>query len=345
MVEKVDVPIGRVTMRELTGRFPRVDLGEFPTPLDEAPRFSEAVGGPRIFVKRDDLTGLAFGGNKTRQLEYLLGMAVEEGADTVITGAAAQSNMCRQTTAACAKLGLDVHLVLRKVRGDLDGIRQGNLLLDDLMGANVTLIERDEGVDQRQMILDLAQELRQEGRKVYIPHHFDGYLATISYVDCLLETLEQLEKKGVEANYIYVASGNFTYSGLVFGIKATGAPIEVRGFPAAGVAERAKCFVIQLVNETAERLSLDLSVSLEELYITDDYVGQGYGIPTQKGIAALKLLARTEGILLDPVYTSKAMAGLIDHARSGDLRPEDNVVFLHTGGTPAVFAYADVLGE
>jgi L-cysteate sulfo-lyase len=311
------------------GEFPRVKLAELPTPLQELPRLSKVLGGPRIFMKRDDLTGLAFGGNKTRMFEFLLADALKAGADTIIGGAGVQSNYSRQLVAACCVLGLEVHLVLRElVPGEGKEI-QGNLLLDLLAGATVHLIEATAD-QQRQAMYDLAEELRRKGRKPYVvrmANNQDLSFDIVSYVNCFCELEQQCGALKIRPTHLYLCSYDSTQAGLELGRIALNSNLKIVG----------------LTPETARRLGIPCSLRPEEIQSSGECIGQGYGIPSPEGIEAIKLVARTEGIFLDPVYSSKAMAGLFDHLRRGLLGREDLVVFLHTGGTPALFAYRDYL--
>jgi 1-aminocyclopropane-1-carboxylate deaminase/D-cysteine desulfhydrase-like pyridoxal-dependent ACC family enzyme len=309
-----------------------------PTPLDEAPRFSAALGGPRILIKREDLTGLAFGGNKTRMLEFRMANALKEGADCIINGAAVQSNDCRQTAAAGAKLGLKVYLVLKERRNRPDAQPQGNFLLDKLLGAEVITIGPDESVSQQQTILDLADRLRSEGHHPYLSLQ-DLHLWAVGYVDCLLEIQEQLAVMGVQADHIYLTSGLMSQAGLMLGVRATGAPLGVVGVCPSRHQPDSRDRIAALATEAGRFLGLDVSFSADDVDNPDAYVGEAYGQPTQAGMEAINLLAQTEAILLDPVYSSKGMSGLIDHIREGKIGKDETVVFVHTGGNPALFAY------
>jgi 1-aminocyclopropane-1-carboxylate deaminase/D-cysteine desulfhydrase-like pyridoxal-dependent ACC family enzyme len=337
----------RLDLEGRIDRLPRVHLAELPTPLHELRRFSEALGGPRVFMKRDDLTGLAFGGNKTRMFEFLLARVLGQGADTVIGGAAVQSNYCRQLVAAANRLGLETHLVLRRVRGERDEAIQGNLLLDLLAGAKVQVIAGGPQ-EQRQAMLCLAESLRERGRRpsvLRMAADEDLSLDVIAYVDCFREMEEQLAALEIEPFRLYVASYDTTQAGLELGREILGASLSICGVAPARWSAEGPCELIaRCANQAAEALGVAHRLEAGRIHNTLDFVGEGYGIPTPEGIAALKLLARTEGIFLDPVYTGKAMAALMAHARSGELRREHTVVFLHTGGATALFAYARELG-
>ena len=330
------------TLRERIANVPRVSLAKLPTPLDDAPRFSAALGGPRILIKREDLTGLAFGGNKTRMLEFRMANALRQGADCVINGAAVQSNDCRQTAAAGAKLGLKVYLVLKERRNRPDAVPQGNFLLDNLLGAEVITIGPDDPTDQRQAMLDLADRLRSEGHHPYMSLQ-DLHLWAVAYVDCFLEIHQQLAAMGVQANYIYLTSGLMSQAGMMLGVRAINAPIKVVGICPSHHQPDSRQRMASLATQAGQFLGLDVSFSAEDVNNSDAYVGEAYGKPTAAGIEAIKLLARTEAILLDPVYSSKGMSGLIDHIRQGMIGKDETVVFVHTGGNPALFAYNEDL--
>ncbi len=336
-----------LTREALTARIdelPRVRLAHLPTPLDFCPRLSEALGGPKIYIKRDDLTGLAFGGNKTRLLEFLFAEIAANGADTVVAGAYTQSNWCRQITAAACKLGLETALVL--VAGVKGPARQGNLLLDLTMGADVTVID---GHDMQNLAPDLrakAARLEAAGRKPYVIAPFDTAtqaIAGVGYVAAMVELDRQLADDGIVADYIYLSAANTTPAGLAVGARALGRAIEVVGITPIHWDEDRPTDIARIAEAIAARLDLNLRFTAADIVNDDGYVGERYGVVTPAGLTALKLVARTEGIILDPIYTAKAMAGLIDHIRQGRIGRRETVVFVHTGGTPALFAYADDL--
>ena len=322
-------------------KLPRAYVADLPTPLHDCPGFSEALGGKvRILIKREDLTGLAFGGNKTRKFDLALGEAKANGATALITGAASQSNHARQAAAAAAKLGMKCVLVNRYDHRSQAGI-QGNELLDYILGADVRLVD---GVNQNAEKERAVEELRSQGEKPFLIGRRSTALGSVAYVGCLLEILDQQEALGATADFICTASGQGTLAGLALGIKALGLPIRAQGFsPSKGELERRQASTADLANEAAEILELDLRIAPGEIETTDDYVGESYGIVTEAGLEAMQLLARTEGILLDPVYTSKAVSGMIDRIRKGEIPEGSTVVYVHTGGTPALFAYAPEL--
>ena len=337
-----------MTLGELRDRIniiPRVKLAEFPTPLHELKRLTEELGGPRLFMKRDDLTGLAFGGNKTRMFEFLLERALREGADCIVGGAAVQSNYARQLAAACAILGLECYLVLRRIRGAVDDQVQGNLLLDLLAGARVHIIDANPD-GQRAAIYRLAEDLEKHGKKPFVVRMADvSDLTTdvVAYVECFCEIMEQSVALGIKPTHIYTASYDSTQAGLELANEALGRNISVVGISPADWGGDVIAGITRYANQAAENLDLSCRVDGKRIINTREYVGQSYGIPTREGLDMLKRTAELEGIFLDPVYTSKAMVAMADHIRKGYLTNKDTVVFLHTGGNSVLFAYTDEL--
>jgi len=322
----------------------RMQIAHLPTPLEFCPRLTEELGGPQIWMKRDDCTGLAFGGNKTRQLEFIFAEARQQGADTIVVGAGSQSNWCRQTVAAACKLGMQADLTL--VHGVKGAALQGNLLLDHLLGADVTIVAGEDLQQLPPLLAEKAQALKRQGRKPYLMNPFGlptFSLSAVGYVNAFLELDVQLQNQGLEANYIYLAGANITPAGLALDAKALGRKTKVIGITPIHWDEDRSTDIARIANATAERLGLDVTFRPEEIHNEDGYVGERYGVMTPECRQAMKLVAKTEGIILDPVYSSKAMAGLIDHIRQKRISENEIVVFLHTGGTPALFAYADDL--
>jgi len=328
-------------------RFPRIRLAHLPTPLEPLPRLTAALGGPEIWIKRDDCTGLATGGNKTRKLEFLMAEAWAEGADLVLTQGATQSNHARQTAAAAARLGLDCHLLLENRTGYTHAAyrQNGNVLLDQLFGA--TLEEREAGVDMEAELRAAAEARRAEGRRVYvIPGGGSTPTGAIGYAACALELLAQSSERGLAVDHLVTATGSAgTQAGLIAGLKALSADIPVLGIGvrAPRAAQEEKVFA--LAAATAEAVGAAGRVARSDVVARDEYVGPGYGLPADSTLEALELFARTDGILLDPVYSAKAAAGLIDLIRTGELRKGERVVFLHTGGSATLSGYAHVLAS
>lgn len=331
----------------LTENLPRVPIAHLPTPLEEMPRLSEALSGPRLFVKRDDQTGLATGGNKARKLEFLLADALEKGADTIITAGAAQSNHARQTAAAAAAVtscdgngfGLRCCLVLS---GQSPDRWNGNLLLDELLGADIRWAgERDRA----QMMEEVAEEMMRAGRRPYIiPIGGSNPVGSAGYVAALEELMGQLEVRDLQLDRVVFPTGSGgTQAGMMVGAKALGFAGRIEGISVSRTKETLKPRLEELVADTAAFLGLDLSFASEDFIIHDDYLGEGYGKMGPPEREAIRLAARTEGLLVDPVYTGRALAGLIDLIRRGVFGPDETVLFWHTGGTPALFAYADEL--
>lgn len=322
---------------------PRVQLGYLPTPLERAPNLTQALGGPQIWFKRDDLIGLGLGGNKVRKLEFLLAEALNKGADTVITTGAAQSNHARITAAAARKLGLRVVLVLR---GAPDAQRQGNLLLDNLTGADVRLVRWTNPAERDGLLVQVAEEVRAEGGRPYIiPLGGSNGLGALGYVAAAQELQAQAGQLGLNVTCVITSSSSGgTQGGLALGAKLSGAPFAIWGISADLRSEALQQAVIGVIIEAARLLGCP-TLEPGELTVFDGYVGPGYGIVTRETVAAIRLVAQTEGIFLDPVYTGKAMAGLVDLVKKGTLGSGQTVVFLHTGGTPALFAYQKELSE
>ncbi len=322
-------------------RFQRVSLCHRPTPLEPLNRLSEHLGGPQLIMKRDDCTGLAGGGNKTRKLEFLIADALEQGADTVITTGGLQSNHARQTAAAAAKFGLKCELVLPRIvdRRDLLYESNGNILLDRLLGATVHVVNGRDEAEHR--IQQLTEASGVHGAKAYfIPPGGSTPIGALGYVDAMLECLNQAEHAGLSPTHHVVVTGSGgTHAGLFVGLLHQNSEQRVCGFAIAHAAEQHKSVVRSLAGETAALLGLSRDVRIEQILVDDEFRGPGYGEPTEAMLEAISLTARLEGILLDPVYTGKAMAGLIESIRRGRFRPTDQIVFWHTGGTPAIYAY------
>ncbi|AHG21367.1 cytochrome C biogenesis protein CcmE [Chania multitudinisentens RB-25] len=327
-------------------RFPRLSLGHFPTPLEALPNLSRYLGGPNIYIKRDDCTGLATGGNKTRKLEFLLADALQQQADVVITQGATQSNHVRQTIAAAAKLGLEAQVLLEKRVSDFsdDYQRSGNVLLDNLLGGRIAA-HLPAGSDIPQAMEHLAETLRAQGKRPYIiPGGGSNPTGALGYVACAEELLYQSSQQRLRIDHVVHATGSSgTQAGLVAGLGASNSGIPVLGISVRAAKDKQEQNVYQLAQRTWELLGLKGELPREAVVANSDYVGAGYGLPTNSMLEALRLLAQLEGILLDPVYSGKGMAGLIDLIRRGRFSPHDNVVFIHTGGSAGLFGYRQVL--
>jgi L-cysteate sulfo-lyase len=321
---------------------PRASLGYFPTPLIELTRLSRYLGGPRILMKRDDQTGLALGGNKTRKLEYLVGAALAQGCDTLITGGAAQSNHCRQTAAAAAASGLECHLVLG---GEAPGMPDGNLLLDQLLGAQ---IHWSGELRKGERIPEIAAQLKVAGRKPYIvPYGGSNAVGALGYVNAAAELKNQLVEQNLSISHmVFASSSGGTHAGLIVGTHQFGLDCEVMGITIdkdeAGDGPYPE-HLCRLANETSALLSSDQRFNQTTVTLQDQFTGDGYGVVGNLERHAIHLLATQEGILLDPVYTGRAMGGLLQLIDQGAFSKKDSLLFWHTGGSPALFPYANAL--
>ncbi|MBT7966901.1 MAG: D-cysteine desulfhydrase [Proteobacteria bacterium] len=326
-------------------RFPRVHLAHLPTPLERMDRLSEALGGPEIWIKRDDCTGLSTGGNKTRKLEFLMAEAQAEGADLVMTQGATQSNHARQTAAFAARLGMNCHILLEDRTGykDENYNHNGNVLLDVLHGA--TYETRNAGLDMNAEMELVAENFRKQGKKVYtIPGGGSNTTGALGYANCALELVGQANDRGLVIDHIVHATGSTgTQAGLVTGLKALNAHIPVMGISVRAAKAVQEENVFKLASATADVLGCPGIVSAQDIAANSDYVGEGYGLPTEAGIDAIRMFAKLEGLLLDPVYSSKGAAGLIDLIRKGHYKKGERVVFLHTGGSVSLFGYLNAL--
>jgi L-cysteate sulfo-lyase len=328
-------------------RFPRVHLAHLPTPLEKLDRLSAELGGPEIWIKRDDCTGLSTGGNKTRKLEFLMAEAMAMGADTVMTQGATQSNHARQTAAFAAKLGLACHILLEDRTGSNNANynENGNVLLDHLHGA--TTSKRTGGMDMQAEMELVAEKLKAEGRKVYlIPGGGSNPTGALGYVNCAFELLGQANDRSLAIDHIVTATGSAgTQAGLITGLKAMNANIPLLGIGVRAPKEKQEENVFALAQKTAAKLGCPDVVKREDVVADSNYVGAGYGIPREDTIEAIRMFAQLEGILLDPVYSGKGAAGFIDHCRKGTFKKGERVVFLHTGGSAALFGYDAVFAD
>lgn len=329
-------------------RFPRLSLGHFPTPLEALPNLSAYLGGPTIYIKRDDATGLATGGNKTRKLEFLLADAQQQGADIIITQGATQSNHVRQTIAAATKLGLKTKVLLEKRVEDYgeDYQRSGNVLLDHLLGGEI-IDHLPAGTDMQQAMETLAESLRKEGLKPYvIPGGGSSPVGALGYVACAEELLFQSSQQRLRIDHIVHATGSTgTQAGLVTGLAATHSQIPLLGISVRAPKAKQEENVYALAQRTWQLLGIPGELPRSAVQVNSDYVGKGYGIPTEGTLEALRLLAQLEGILLDPVYSGKGMAGMIDLIRQGHFRADENIVFIHTGGSAGLFGYRQLFEQ
>jgi len=338
-LERIVRPIPIAEIRDRIARVPRVPLALIPTPLQELPRLAKELGIGRLFVKRDDLTGLAFGGNKTRNLEFRMAEAVAQEADVMIAGLEAQSNSARQTTAAANILGMKTILVLHK---DRDWHWEGNLLVDRVLGAEVRFVESDDPAEMDRALRETAAEQRGRGHRPYVMNHAGAFAlgSALAYLLCTLEIVEQTAAADIEPTHLYMTSGNKGHAGLILGRKLLGKEFRPVAISQRRGSDRLSGAIAGVI-DAGRALGWEIPVTEDDVESYDEYVGTAYGIPSAAGVEAIKLAARTEGLLLDPVYTGKAMAGLIDHARTGRLGRDSAVVFIHTGGLPALFAFPD----
>ena len=328
-------------------KFPRLRFAHLPTPLEPMANLSRLLDGPNIWVKRDDCTGLAGGGNKTRKLEFLMADAEQQGADTIITQGAVQSNHARQTAAIAAKLGYECYLLLENRTGsdDLDFLANGNVLLDDIY--NARLSDFPAGTDMNQEMLSLSEELRAAGKKPYIiPGGGSNRIGALGYVNAAYELVGQCNDQGLKVDHIVHATGSTgTQAGLVTGLTAIHSGIDLMGISVRAPKEAQEENVYRLACETAEFIGSSAALNRSDVVANSDYVGEGYGMPTDGMIEAVEMTARHESILLDPVYSGKGMAGLIDLVRQGFYRREENIVFIHTGGAQALSGYRSLFGQ
>lgn len=325
-----------------TDHLPRFTLAEFPTPLQRLDTLTKAVGGPDIFMKRDDLTSLGLGGNKTRKLEFLIGEALDKGKDTLVTAGGIQSNHCRLTAAAARKAGLDCHLVLNGEQPDMAG---GNLLLDRIFGATIHYCGRAE---RDQVLEQTAQELKTQGKKPYvIPVGGSNAVGAVGYVSAMAEFMDQIKAMNIEPDAIvFATSSGGTQAGLALGAKLTGFKGDILGMSIDQTKTGDEPFppiLEAIANETALRLGESLRMGADEFSLDCNYLGAGYAVPGDLEFEAISSLALNEGILLGPVYTARAMGGLLDLIQKKVFTQKHTIVFWHTGGSPELFAWADQL--
>lgn len=333
-------------LKQFIEKLPRVKLGYYPTPLMEARRLSDVLAGPRIFIKREDLCGLALGGNKCRHMEFILGHAKEKKADAIVSISGSQSNFVTLMAAGARKLGMESSFILMK---DIHPETQGNLLLHNIMDSYYEIVDvPHEAVFSREMSekLDrIANGLKQKGYNPFIIRHalpdISVLLSSVAWVDAADEMSEQFERERIDVKCVILACATAgTYSGLLLGSKYLKAKYNVLGISTWMRKNEIEPLVVKRANAVADFLKLRTNISPTDVEINDEYIGEGYGIPTKDCIEAIKLVAKTEGIFLDPVYTGKAMSGLIDLIKKGKFKSKDAVVFIHTGGIPPLFAYS-----
>lgn len=322
--------------------FPRRPLLDGPTPIQPLPCLSAHLGGADIFVKRDDLNGLGGGGNKLRKLEFLIGAALAAGADTIITVGARQSNHARLTAAAAARVGLKCELVLTRAvpRFDADYLENGNILLDSLFDARIH--DLPGSANALQFAEERANELRAQGRNVYVcPLGGSSPVGCLGYADCAVEIVAQSSAAGISFDHIVVPNGSGgMHAGLVAGFAALGRdPSVVSGFAVYGDAGQTYSTTLDKAKQTAALIDANLHLDSDAVSIDDSQRGAGYGIPTDSMREAVRLLASREGLLLDPVYSGKAFAGLVENVRAGNYHKGQNILFIMTGGLPGLFAY------
>ena len=338
-----------LTAPELVARIkkiPRVNLAQLPTALEFAPNISKELN-INLYIKRDDCTALAFGGNKTRHLEFIMAKILSGDYDCILTGAASQSNFCRQAVAAANKLNLDSYLVL--MHGIKGKLMQGNFLLYNILGANVDVVDGEDLEEIPRHLDKKYNELIKEGRKPLLIYggfgKEDTVLAGISYANAMAEIDLQMKEQNFMADHLFVTAANMTQAGCELGAKILNWPTRLQGISPVYWEMNIKKDIVRICNEGANLLDLNLEFTDEMINHDNSYVGEKYGAATKEGVEAMKLLAKKEGIILDPVYTSKGFAALIDYVKKGIIKKGENVIFMFTGGSPAVFAYSEEISR
>jgi len=339
-------------------RFPHVEITHRPTPFRKLERLSARLGGPEIYIKRDDLTGLAFGGNKSRKLEFIVGDMLEKKADVVITWASLQSNWCMQTAAAARTFGIKPILMLFKA-ADQPATADGNVLLDVILDADIRFLQTEKGrivksAQAMELLDEAGREVRAQGHKPYlvpvggslVRGDMDKPLGAISYVVAFAEILDQMKGGGIEPDYIIHATGSGgTQAGLVVGARSMSPGCRVIGISVSDPKGPFSDDVLEIARAADEALGLGLGIMPDDVTVFDEYLGGGYGVVDRAVAETIRLVFQTEGIVLDPVYTAKAMIGLRDLIKTGFFKPTDKVVFIHTGGTPALFPNREKIFE
>lgn len=317
-------------MIENLSKIPRVKIGNLPTPVEAMPRLATQLGVRELWIKRDDLTGLAFGGNKVRKLEFFFADALANGAKTILTAGAIQSNHCRQTAAAAAKFGLNCTLILT---GEPPSRKSANLLLDELFGAEVVWCDKEKRESKLQ---EVYQQAWADGKRPYlIPYGGSNATGVLGYTLAVFELINQGFNPDV---IVFPSSSGGSQSGLVLGSLMAGVGWDILGISVDAPEATLKEKILKLIHDAISNYQFDVKMDATKIHINDQYLGKGYGIPTEADINAIRTFARAEGILLDPVYTGRAAAGMIDLIRQGVIPPDAKILFWHTGGNPALFA-------
>ncbi len=339
-------PLSAEELISRINKIPRISLAQLPTVLEFAPNISKELG-INLYIKRDDCTALAFGGNKTRHLEFIMAKTLSGDYDCILTGAASQSNFCRQAVAAANKLNLDSYLVL--MHGVKGKLMQGNFLLYNILGANVDVVEGENLEDIPKHLDKKYEELMKEGRKPLLIYggfgKEDTTLAGISYANAMAEIDKQMKNQNFVADHLFVTAANMTQAGCELGARVLNWSTRIQGISPVYWDMNIKEDIARICNQGAKMLGLNLEFNSNMINHDNNYVGEKYGVPTKDGIAAMNLLAKKEGLFLDPVYTSKGFAALIDYVKKGIIKKGENVVFIFTGGSPAVFAYNEELSK
>jgi L-cysteate sulfo-lyase len=318
---------------------PRILLCLLPTPVVPLKRLSQYLGGPEIFMKRDDLTGVAFGGNKNRKLEFLLADAKQKGADVIVTEGALQSNHCLQTAACSAKLGFKCELVLS---GDDPDFITGNFLLDQIL--DVKIHRAKDSVERKGLMVKVEKELKAEGKKPYmIPTGGSTSVGALGYLNCVFEIVQQSKELGVPFSHLIHSTGSGgTQSGMLIGRELYFPELEILGINVGEPRGSLEKIIKGIIMDFNQDWGLELMIGDDSIKVLEDYFGEGYGIPTQEMIDMVKLMAKLEGVFLDPVYTGKAIVGLVDLIQTKVIPKDSKVLFLHSGGGPSIFNYKEV---
>jgi len=335
-------PLTRAELRARVDKLPRIRMANLPTPLEEMPRLTKELGGPRILVKREDMTGLAYGGNKARHYEYEMPHVRDLGYDVMINIMDYHSNNARMTAAAANKIGMRYILILRNAA---DRKVQGNLLIDKLLGAELHLLDQFNSKNAEQYAQQIKKQLEDEGCKPYLiqEHVFPRIVGMVGFVGAGLELLDQVEEMGLRNVHIYGVAGR-SLCGLILAAKNLGLDWKFTGVTVNYDTPLPE-YIFQHSNDIRELLDLPVTFSEQDMTVLDQYVGEGYGIMTQEVAEAIHLAARTDAIICDPNYTGTVMAALVDQIRQGKVPNDETVIFLHTGGLPAVFTFADELAR